>query len=396
MYIIYVLAIGLNIITAMYLVYFLVTSMFAVARPKTVPKSRPKTKIAVLIAARNEEKVIGKLIDSLNNQKYPNSLYDVYVLPNNCTDNTACESLKHGAKVITIDIPIKSKGEALQYAFSDFNKNHIEPDVYVIFDADNVVHKDFLKRVNDAYVSGIKVAQGYRDSKNPCDTWISGAFSIYHWINNTFVNESRNKVGMSCFLTGTGFMVASEVIKKYGYPVTTITEDTEFCILSALNGCKVEYLKDAITYDEQATDFKTSVKQRKRWSYGTLQCLKKYGNGLIKKGNLQALDMVMFLSASIFQLIATISQVINSTPLSPNFNGVLGVVVSLGVSYLISVGIAILVVLVNQKKVKIFGILLFPIFILTWIPINIAVLFKKECKWEQITHDRVMNIEEVA
>lgn len=396
MYIIYVLAIGLNIITAMYLVYFLVTSMFAVARPKTIPKSRPKTKIAVLIAARNEEKVIGKLIDSLNNQKYPNSLYDVYVLPNNCTDNTACESLKHGAKVITIDIPIKSKGEALQYAFSDFNKNHIEPDVYVIFDADNVVHKDFLKRVNDAYVSGIKVAQGYRDSKNPCDTWISGAFSIYHWINNTFVNESRNKVGMSCFLTGTGFMVASEVIKKHGYPVTTITEDTEFCILSALNGYKVEYLKDAITYDEQATDFKTSVKQRKRWSYGTLQCLKKYGNGLIKKGNLQALDMVMFLSASIFQLIATISQVINSTPLSPNFNGVLGVVVSLGVSYLISVGIAILVVLVNQKKVKIFGILLFPIFILTWIPINIAVLFKKECKWEQITHDRVMNIEEVA
>lgn len=361
-----------------------------------MPKSRPKTKIAVLIAARNEEKVIGKLIDSLNNQKYPNSLYDIYVLPNNCTDNTACESLKHGAQVISVDIPVKSKGEALHYAFSYFNENHIVPDVYVVFDADNVVHKDFLKRVNDAYVSGIKVAQGYRDSKNPCDTWVSGAFSIYHWMNNTFVNSSRNKVGMSCFLTGTGFMVASEVIEKYGYPVTTITEDTEFCILCALNGYKVEYLKDAITYDEQALDFKTSVKQRKRWSYGTLQCLKKYGDLLMLKGNAQALDMIMFLAASIFQLIAVISQVINNTPYTPNFNGILSVGVSLGVSYLVSVCIALVVVIVNKKKVNILGILLFPIFVVTWIPINIFVLFKKECKWEQITHDRVVKIEEVV
>lgn len=396
MYIMYVLAIGLNIITVIYLVYFLITSLFAVCKPRKIKKSRPKTKIAVLIAARNEEKVIGQLLDSLNNQKYPKSLYDIYVLPNNCTDNTACESLKHGAQVISINIPVSSKGEALQYAFDYFNANNILHDAYVIFDADNVVHKDFLKRVNDAYVSGIKVAQGYRDSKNPCDTWISGAFSIYHWINNSFVNESRNKMGMSCFLTGTGFMVASEVIKEHGYPVTTITEDTEFCILSALNGYKVEYLKDAITYDEQVTDFKTSVKQRKRWSYGTFQCLKKYGNALLLKGNVQALDMIMFLATSIFQLIAVISQVINSTPCSLTFTSVLNAVTSLCISYLVSVCIAVIAIIINKKKVNIFGVLLFPIFILTWIPINIAVLFKKECKWEQITHDRAVKIEEVA
>lgn len=396
MYIMQVLALSLNIITILYLVYFLVMSLFAVLKPKKISKSRPKTKIAVLIAARNEEKVIGQLLDSLNNQKYPKSLYDVYVLPNNCTDNTELESLKHGAKVITIDIPVKSKGEALKYAFGYLDKNNTNYDTYVIFDADNVVHKNFLKRVNDAYVSGIKVAQGYRDSKNPCDTWISGAFSIYHWMNNTFVSGSRNKVGLSSFISGTGFMIASEVIKKHGYDVTTITEDTEFCILCALNGYKVEYLKDAITYDEQATDFKTSVKQRKRWSYGTLQCLKKYGDSLLKKGSGQSLDMVMFLATSIFQLIAVASQVINSMPWLPMFNGVLSVVISLVVSYLISVCIAVIVTVVNKRRVNIFGVLLFPVFILTWIPINILVLFKKECKWEQISHDRVIKIDEVA
>lgn len=396
MYIMQVVALSLNIITILYLVYFLITSLFAMLKPKKISKSRPKTKIAVLIAARNEEKVIGHLLDSLNNQKYPQSLYDVYVLPNNCTDNTELESLKHGAKVITIDIPVKSKGEALKYAFNYLDKNKMCYDTYVIFDADNVVHKEFLKKVNDAYVSGIKVAQGYRDSKNPCDTWISGAFSIYHWMNNTFVNGSRNKAGLSSFISGTGFMIASEVIKNNGYDVVTITEDTEFCILCALNGYKVEYLKDAVTYDEQATDFKTSVKQRKRWSYGTFQCLKKYGNSLLKKGSGQSLDMVMFLAASIFQLIAVVSQIVNFMPWSWMYNDIISVLISLTVSYLTSVLIAIIVVVVNKKKVNVQGILLFPIFILTWIPINILVLFKKECKWEQISHDRVIKIDDVA
>lgn len=396
MYVVHVLALSLNIVTVIYLVYFLLTSLFAVLKSKKVPESSPRTKIAVLVAARNEEKVIGHLLESLNNQAYPKELYDVYVLPNNCTDNTELESLKHGANVITIDIPVKSKGEALKYAFQYFENNKICYDAYVIFDADNVVHKKFLPKVNDAYVSGIKVAQGYRDSKNPKDTWISAAFSIYHWMNNTFVNESRNKAHLSSFISGTGFMIASEVIQKHGYAVSTITEDTEFCILCALNGYKVEYLEDAITYDEQALDFKTSVKQRKRWSYGTFQCLKKYGNELLKKGNAQSLDLVIFLAASIFQLIAVMSQLVNFTPYSLMYNGIGSVLISLAVSYLTSMLVAVIVVLVNKKKANIKGVIFFPIFILTWIPINIMVLFKKECKWEQITHDRVIKIDDVA
>lgn len=396
MYVLYVLTLSLNIITIIYLMYFLVISLFAVLKSKKIPESLPRTKIAVLIAARNEEKVLGQLLESLNIQDYPKELYDVYVLPNNCTDNTEKVALMQGAKVLNIDIEVKSKGEALKYAFNHFENNKICYDTYVIFDADNVVHKKFLQKVNDAYVSGIKVAQGYRDSKNPCDTWVSGAFSIYHWINNTFVNGSRSKAHLSSFISGTGFMIASEVIQKHGYEVSTITEDTEFCILCALNGYKVEYLKEAITYDEQALDFKTSVKQRKRWSYGTIQCLKKYGNRLLIKGNGQALDMVMFLMASILQLFAVISQIANFTPISLMHNSVLSILISLGVSYLTSTVISLMVVLVNKKKVNIKGIVLFPIFILTWIPINIAVLFKKECKWEQINHDRVIKIEEVA
>ena len=397
MIIIYIVAIILNMITLGSLLYFGITSLFVIFRDKNIAESSPKTKFAVLIAARNEEKVLPHLLSSLNNQSYPDELYDVYVLPNNCTDNTKKVALDCAAKVIDIEeVDVKSKGEALKYAFDYFKTNNIKYDAYVIFDADNVVHPDFLKRANDAYCSGIKVGQGYRDSKNPCDSWISGAFSIYHWINDTFINNSRNNINQSSYINGTGFMVASSVIEKIGYNVITITEDTEFSILCALNGYKISFIKNAITYDEQATDFKTSIKQRKRWSYGTLQCLKKYGKKLIKKHSFQSLDMVMFLMGSILQLIAIISQIISNLPFSILYNGLESLIVGLAVSYLSSIFIALITVVINKKKVNILGVLLFPLFIFTWIPINIIVLFKKECKWEQIAHDRVLTIDEVA
>lgn len=397
MIIIYIMIIILNVITLGSLLYFGITSLFVMIKDRHVSEFVPKTKFAVLIAARNEEKVLPHLLSSLNNQSYPDELYDVYVIPNNCTDNTQSVAAQNGAKIVDVSsTDVKSKGEALKYTFEYFKSNNIKYDAYIIFDADNVVHPNFLKKANDHYCSGVKVAQGYRDSKNPCDTWISGAFSIYHWINDTFINNSRNNIKQSSFINGTGFMVASSVIEKIGYNVSTITEDTEFSILCALNGYKIGFMKEAVTYDEQATDFKTSIKQRKRWSYGTLQCLKKYGAKLVRKHSFQSIDMLMFLMGSILQLIAIVSQVVSNMPFSILYNGIKSLTIGLGISFVSSIFIALITVIINKKKVNIFGVLLFPLFIITWIPINIIVLFKKECKWEQIAHDRVLTIDEVA
>ena len=184
-------------------------------------------------------------------------------------------AINSGAKIIDIDLEAKSKGDVLKYTFESLNNNY-NYDAYCVFDADNIVHPEFLKSMNNALCSGFNVAQGYRDSKNPKDSWISSCYALFYYVQNFFFNQARMNMGWSSSINGTGFMVSSEVIKKYGFETKTITEDIEFSALCALNNEKIAFVKEAITYDEQPIGFMTSVKQRMRWSFGTLECLKLY------------------------------------------------------------------------------------------------------------------------
>lgn len=130
--------------------------------------------------------VIGNLIDTLKSQNYPEELLDVYVLPNNCTDNTEEVSLEHGAKVFHCSSKVHSKGAALEEFFDDTFANNDVYDAFCIFDADNLVDPGFFIAMNNAMCSGETIAQGYRDSKNPADSWISGCQSIFYWTLNRF------------------------------------------------------------------------------------------------------------------------------------------------------------------------------------------------------------------
>ena len=77
-----------------------------------------KHTFAVIIPARNEEKVIANLLKSLKTQNYPKELYDVFVVANNCTDKTSEIALSHNVNVIEGNENIKSKGDALKLAFT--------------------------------------------------------------------------------------------------------------------------------------------------------------------------------------------------------------------------------------------------------------------------------------
>ena len=178
----------------LYAIYYVITGIFAFVNNKkhTIRKYRAKHKFAVIIPARNESKVIGHLLDSLNKQDYPRHLFDIFVLPNNCTDNTKDVAKRHKAHIIECKDNVSSKGEVLKFAFNFLNNNYYDYDAYVIFDADNIVHPGFIRRMNDTLCSGFKVAQGYRDSKNPSDTWISSCYSLFYWVQ-------KNEYGLVLF-----------------------------------------------------------------------------------------------------------------------------------------------------------------------------------------------------
>ena len=397
------------IITLAYALYFMLTGFFGFKKmyKNFIGHHKPKYRFAILIASRNEEEVIGSLVKSLVKQDYPDDMFDIYVIPNNCKDDTEGAAKKAGAKIINCTVPVKSKGEVLHFVFDKFSKRD-DYDAYMIFDADNVVAKNYITRMNDALCEGYKVAQGFRDSKNASDNWLSGSYSIFYWIQNFFFNKARMQMGGSSSINGTGFMVKKSVIDEFGFNTVSLTEDVEFTAQCAINQIKIVFVEDAITYDEQPVEFKASWKQRKRWSMGILQCLRVYNSKLIrtyrKTGFIPCLDMYLVFLAPIMQIIGLILTIVLilfrvfNVELFDVFSYIFayGIIFSI-VAYLGNVIVNIFVIKYNGKMVKdtLSGVLLFSFFILTWIPINIICLYKKDITWEPIKHNRNMDIDEI-
>lgn len=387
--------------------YYLITSIGIFKKRKKVTNNKDDKKnfFAVIIAARNEENVIGKLIDSLKKQSYPSEYFDIYVIVNNCTDNTAIEAKKAGAKVISCTEKVSTKGEVLKYTFDLFKDNN-KIDAYAIFDADNIVHHDFLAKMNDMINSGYSVAQGFRDTKNISDNWLTSSYAILYYFQSLFLNESRYNMGRSSFLNGTGFVIKKEVIDKHGFNPKTVTEDVEFTAMCAINNEKIGFATDAITYDEQTNSFDVSWKQRKRWSFGTMECLREYFPTLLKKGikerNFECFDVGLFylsvISHVVFNLLPIfllINIIIHFDSLT--FDNMLYKIIFIVISYLFGVVVRIILLKRYNKSFKdnIGGVLLFDLFVISWLPINFICLFIKSCNWDSIKHNRSVDIENV-
>ena len=392
----------ISVFFTLYGMYYGITGLFAFfKRKEETISNKKKNKFSIIIAARNEEAVIGNLIDSLNKQNYPKDKFDINVIVNNSTDNTYKVSKKHGANTIKCEVPVKSKGEVLHYIFNKFKDK--DNDAYVIFDADNLVHPDFLKHMNDSLNKGFKVAQGFRDSKNYQDNWLSGSYALFYYIQNFFFNLSRKKINSSASINGTGFMVEKKFIESLDFSPITLTEDVELTTVCAIHNEKIDFQDKAITYDEHPTNFKVSLKQRLRWSKGNLQCWKYYHKDLVKSfrknHNLACVDMYLNNLAAFIQVlsfavigIGFIEKLIVEK-VSFTLFGLFGMLFS----YLGTFIVSLFVTIYNKKSVTAMmsSLILFSLFMITWFPINVVSLFKKEIKWEHIGHNRSVNIDDI-
>lgn len=372
--------------------YQTVIGLFSILKRKKIERSVPKTRFAVLIAARNEERVIEGIIRSLLEQSYPRELFDIFVIPNNCTDNTALVAEKAGAKILECNQPVKNKGDVLHLAFDRLIDSQY--DAFCVFDADNIAHKDFLARMNDAFVSGARVAKAKQRALNPYATWVSGCYDIYFDIFNFFYNRARARIGLSAKMVGTGFAVSRSLLKALGgWNTSAMTEDVEFSAQCALAGERIVFVPEAITYDEQPTSFRQSITQRRRWCSGIVETGKNYAfrllRGLNGKNWKLPLDFLILVLAPIVQIVSIlpaawyfISCVINA-----NYIPVLIYIAAL---YLGAAAAAAFIAfaLGKRKFGSLKAVFMFPFFLISWLPLQVAALFKKTSEWKPIVHTR--------
>ncbi|AYE33476.1 glycosyltransferase family 2 protein [Clostridium septicum] len=265
--------------------YYFILAFMGLRRKDEKKNYKPEKKFAMIVAAHNEEVVIGKLIESMLNQNYPKELIDIFVIADNCTDNTAKIARKYGVNVYErFNDEQRGKGFALEWMFAKIFKMKKKYDAIAIFDADNLVSKNWCKEINSKMLEGYKVVQGYIDSKNPNDSWIATSYSIAFWSQNRMYQLARANVGLSNQIGGTGFAIDTEVLQKLGWGATCLTEDLEFSCKLVLNGEKVGWAHDAIIYDEKPLTLKQSWVQRRRWMQGFTDVASRYFFKLIKRG----------------------------------------------------------------------------------------------------------------
>ncbi len=364
-----------------------------------------KNRYAVLISARNEENVVGELIECLKNQTYPEELIGIFVCADNCTDKTAETAEEAGAMVYVRNDPERiGKGYALNFMLGKISEGFGRDafDGFFVFDADNLLEPDYIEETDRVFRGGADIVTGYRGSKNYGDSWISAGYSLWFLRESQFLNLPRYLLGTSCAVSGTGFMFSKEVLERLGgWRYFLLTEDIEFTVDAVSSGEKIAYCERAVLYDEQPTDLKTSVRQRLRWAKGYYQVFGAYGGKLLKgifsKNFFSCFDMAMAIMPAMILSIAGI--VLNAAAMIKCINTpeIWALAGSLGLSalrgYLTFLGIGCAALISEWRKIsatpakKIFYLMLFPAFMLTYIPISIAAIFVK-VEWKQIKHGR--------
>ena len=374
-------------------------------------KDLKQYKYAAIISARNEENVIGQLIGSLKKQNYPSDLFDIYVIADNCTDNTGLAAKRAGANVLyRYDEEKKGKGYALDYFFHELEKRYdeIPYEGYFVFDADNIVDPNFVMEMNKVHNEGYDAITSYRNSKNCDENWIAAGYSVWFLKEARFLNSPRYEFKTTCAISGTGFFVSQKLINKNGgWPYHLLTEDIEFSVNCAINEELIGYADKAIVYDEQPTTFKQSWDQRLRWSKGFYQINLKYTIDLIKsvftnkKHKFSAYDLLMTTAPSM--LLTLTAVVVNLGVLiyclyKPSYMNIKTVEITLDylicalVNFYISMyACGFITVILEWKNIKTSAFnkikytFTFPLFMLTYIPIALVALFKK-VEWKQINH----------
>lgn len=392
------ISIGLSVLIKCISLYFGGIACFALKKIAPYPPAKKLRRFAIITAARNEGAVIGNFVDSMKILDYPREAYDIFVIPNNCTDDTASVAKAHGATIIHCPFPVKCKGDALHQGLAMLKDQGY--DAFCVFDSDNHAKADFLLRINDTMDAGAQVVKSRLCAKNAQDSWVAGCYSIYFDLFHIFFNQARAACGLSAKLVGTGFVVSREALEALGgWNTTTIAEDAEFSAQCAKKGIRVWWAPEAVTYDEQPLSFRVSMVQRKRWCSGIMQVAKKELKPLLGGMNHDnmpfSIDFIMFLVAPFTQAISIIpvglmalGLLLGDSHAIDEFLLVSGLY--LPIYYTVMVGVAGgLVAWRNNWRIPkgmLGAIVLFPLFMISWVPLQMISLCKETKKWEEIRH----------
>jgi cellulose synthase/poly-beta-1,6-N-acetylglucosamine synthase-like glycosyltransferase len=275
-------------------VYVFVFSFAAVFPPrKTKVKANAMRKMAVLIPGYKEDAVIVEVANDALNQNYPKELFDVVVIADSFQPETIDALKALPIKLVEVSFEKSTKSKALNKAMETIGNNY---DVAVILDADNLMASDFLSKINHAFDCGFKVVQGHRVAKN-LNTHFAVLDAISEEVNNHIFRKGHRNLGLSSALIGSGMAFDYHLFKTTMANVNAIGGfDKELELKLLRDKIKIEFLNNALVFDEKVQKPEVFANQRKRWLSAQFIYFKRYFfsglKHLIVKGNIDFFDKV--------------------------------------------------------------------------------------------------------
>lgn len=405
----------------------------AVTKKKKYNKAKKLHKYAYIICAHDEETVVGNLVDSIYKQDYPRELMQVFVVADNCTDNTANVARDAGAIVFERTSSKKGKSFALDFVIKKLLKDYKSEgfEAAFIFDADNLVNHEYTLKMNDLFDQGIRVATSYRESKNYDENWVSASSSMLFYREAVLIHHSRARLNVGTYVSGTGYYVDWKILEDLnGWNFHTLVEDIEFSYYCCANDIKIGFCEDALFYDEQPIDLKSNNIQKLRWCKGIHQCFAKYelkcGGWKLRRDYLKKKEKVTLrdrlfsqtryemhmhisplpsisaLWTVFFALISGIYCIINQLEFKVYLNYVmLPIIYLIGGCFGLAFLHALIVTLKKHKQIQaslfkqILYCFTFPVLVVFMLCTSIKAMFKREVKWVKIDHVEDKKIEDM-
>jgi cellulose synthase/poly-beta-1,6-N-acetylglucosamine synthase-like glycosyltransferase len=337
-------------------------------------------------------------VENCGELDYPKEMYDAFVIADNCTDNTAQVAIEAGATVWKrFNDQERGKGYAMEWAFNRLYSLQKKYDAVVVIDADNLVSLNYLRIMNQRLLQGDKIIQGYLDSKNPNDTWVTRSIHVGYVITNRFWQLAKHNLDLSCALGGTGMCIAVDMLRQFGWGANSLTEDLEFQVKALLNGFRVTWAHEAKVFDEKPLNMKQSMKQRQRWMQGHCTVAGRYLPRLLWQGirqrNLALLDAALYCCNPYFVMLCgfgLLYEIFQGLPVLHNPLFLIGVVVEF-----IYFGIPLLL---EKIPPNIYGWLLYyPVFAFSWLPVAYSGFATQSNRdWNHTPHTRGISWQEMS
>jgi len=247
-------------LSTLYIFVFSLAGLFY--RQQPYAKNVKSRKIAVLIPGYKEDDVIIEVAKEALRQNYPAALYDVVIIADSFQPETLVKLRELPIKVIEVSFDKSTKSKALNKAMEQLGNSY---DIAVVLDADNVMAKDFLTKINAAFEREHLAVQGHRAAKN-MNTSLALLDAVSEEINNHIFRKGHRVLGLSSAIIGSGMAFGYNYFKEIMSSVTAIggfDKEIELKMLKA--GHKIDYLDDAYVYDEKVQKAEVFSNQRRRW-----------------------------------------------------------------------------------------------------------------------------------